>query len=81
MIVNQVLVELTLPPAAKGSFKGVEGLRATITYKPNEPGSTQIFLPSTDLNLEQLKVIGDFVNNLSLFGDRAKEIVDSIIIK
>ncbi len=75
MIVTQVSVEIILPP----TYKGMEGTRATITYKPNEPGATRVYLPTSELNLEQLKLLGDFVNKLSLFGDRAKAIIDDII--
>ena len=76
MKINQVSVEITMPDWSP------EGeLSASITFSPDKPGSTHVWLPKSDLTLEQLRIVGDFVNRLSLFGEKAQELVNTIIMK
>jgi len=74
MEIIQVSVTIELPK----SFPEEE-LRASIYYNPGKPGSTHVWLPKSDLSLEQLQIVGDFVNRLSRFGDRAAELVKTIM--
>jgi hypothetical protein len=77
MEITQVSVIIELPKESSEDFP--EEMRATINYSPGKPGSTHVWLPKSDLSLEQLQIVGDFVNRLSRFGDRAAELVKTIM--
>ena len=73
MVLRQVTIELGVPTHDE------DELLATITYQPSQAGSTRIYLFQTDLDTEQLRIIGEFINRLTVFVDKAEELVKNII--
>lgn len=71
MKVVRVSVEFGLPD------KFEDNLKATITFEPDQPESTHIWLPKTDMTLEQLTIVGEFLAKVSRLGSRIEELVKS----